>query len=146
MRVPEMSAEDRWEVLEMIARYAECVDEGDVEGYVRSFMPDGVIEHSAGRCDGHDEIRPWVAELLSIQRIGPRSGLRHVLGLPIIRGDSEHCTARTYVMIPRQGDDGNVTLPLVGTYLDSCVKVGGHWLFAKRVIQMDLVASAAPGR
>ncbi len=146
MAVPGMSAEDRWNVFDLIARYAECVDEGDVEGYVGLFAPDGVIEHGAGRCDGHDEIRPWVAELLEMNRIGPKSGLRHVMGTPIIRGDSETCTARTYMMIPRQEDDGSVTLPLVGTYLDSCVKVNGRWLFAKRVIQMDLIAKTAPGR
>jgi 3-phenylpropionate/cinnamic acid dioxygenase small subunit len=146
MRVPEMTSEDRWDVFDLIARYAEFVDEGDVDGYVNSFTPDGVIEHTAGRCEGHAEIRPWVAELLSVHRIGPHSRLRHVLGLPIIRGDGEHCTARTYVMIPRREDTGVVTLPLVGTYIDSCVKVNGRWLFAKRIIQMDLIATAAPGR
>ena len=146
MPVTEMSADDRWAVFELIARYAECVDEGDVEGYVGLFTPDGVIEHGAGRCDGHHEIRPWVAGLLEMNRIGPKSGLRHVMGTPIIRGDREVCTARTYMMIPRQEDDGSVSLPLVGTYLDSCVNVDGRWLFAKRIIQMDLVARPAQGR
>ncbi len=146
MPVPGMSVEDRWDVFDLIARYAECVDEGDVEGYVGLFAPDGVIEHSAGRCDGQDEIRPWVTQLLAMNRIGPQSRLRHVMGTPIIRGDGEVGTARTYMMIPRQEDDGSVSLPLVGTYLDSCVKLNGRWLFAKRIIQMDLVAQSAPGR
>jgi uncharacterized protein (TIGR02246 family) len=141
-----MSADDRWAVFDLIARYAECVDEGDVEGYAGLFAPDGVIEHGAGHCNGQDEIRTWVSGLLEMNHIGPKSGLRHVMGTPIIRGDSEVCTARTYMMIPRQEDNGSVTLPLVGTYLDSCVKLNGRWLFAKRIIQMDLVAKTAPGR
>ena len=146
MPVPEMTADDRWAVFDLIARYAECVDEGDVEAYAGLFAPDGVVEHGSGRCEGRDEVRDWVAGLLAMNRIGPGSRLRHVLGTPIIRGNSEVCTARTYMMIPRQEEDGSVTLPLVGTYLDSCAKIDGRWLFTRRIIQMDLVARPDPGR
>lgn len=138
-----MTAEDRLDVQDLIARYATWVDTGDVEGYVQQFLPSGVIEHRAGRCVGHDEIRPWVAGLVAEGRIGgDPAKMRHVLGLPVIEGDSERCSAKTYVVIPMIDEAGRIGVPLVGTYIDECVKVGDRWLFEKRIIQMDLIASA----
>jgi len=138
-----LSAQDQLDVMALIARYAVVLDAGDVEGYVSNFAPSGVVEYSGGRCVGRDEIRAWVGRLVSINQVGPESRLRHVLGIPYIEGDGERCSARTYVMIPRQGEAGEIAIPLVLTYVDSCVKRGGRWLFEKRVIQTDL---AAPSR
>jgi hypothetical protein len=132
----KMSSDDCWQVFHLIASYARCVDEPDIDGYVHNFVPDGVIEHSNGSCTGHDEIRKWVTGLLEQKRIGPDSHFRHVLGLPVISpaGD-DRCSARTYVMIPSKDTAGAVSLPLVLTYVDTCVKHEGQWLFEKRIIQ-----------
>lgn len=73
-------------------------------------------------------------------RAGRRSALRHVMGLPVIRGDGDRCTARTYVMIPRMGEDGEISIPMVGTYRDDIVKIDGEWYFQKRSIFMDMTA------
>jgi uncharacterized protein (TIGR02246 family) len=136
-----MSIEDRLDVMDLVARYAECVDTADVEGYAGLFMPDGVVEHSAGSVKGRDAIRDWVAGLAKDRRIGPESKLKHVLGLPVIRGDGHRCTARTYVVIPRQMESGEISTRLAGAYKDDLVKQDGQWLIEKRVIDLDLVAS-----
>jgi uncharacterized protein (TIGR02246 family) len=135
-----MSVEDRAEVMDLVARYAECVDTADVDGYAALFLPDGVVEHSAGSVKGRDDIRAWVSGLAKDGRIGPGSQLKHVLALPVIRGDGERCTARTYVMIPRMMESGDISTRLMGTYKDDIVKQDGRWLIEKRIIDLDFVA------
>jgi uncharacterized protein (TIGR02246 family) len=135
-----MSIEDRLDVTDLVARYAECVDTADAEGYASLFVPDGVVEHSAGSVKGRTEIKAWVEELGQMGRIGPKSQLKHFLGLPVIRGDGQRCTARTYVTIPRLMEAGDISTRLMGTYRDDIVKHDGRWLIEKRVIDLDFVA------
>ena len=63
-----------------------------------------------------------------------------MLGLPVVRGDGQRGTARTYVVIPRQMETGEISTRLVGTYKDNVVKQDGRWLIEKRVIDLDFVA------
>jgi hypothetical protein len=135
-----MSIEDRLDVMDLLARYAECVDTADVGGYADLFLPDGVVQHSAGTVQGREAIHAWVAGLAREGRIGPQSNLKHFLGLPVIRGDGQRCTARTYVMIPRLMETGEISTRLAGTYKDDIVKQDGRWLFEKREIDLDFVA------
>jgi hypothetical protein len=137
-----MSLEDRLDVMDLVARYAECVDAGDVEGYAALFTPDAIVEYSGGSVTGRDEIRDWVGRLAKEGRIGAESGVKHVLGLPVIHGDGERCTARTYVIIPRIMPTGVISTRFVGTYKDEVVKQGGRWLIEKRVIDLELTAKA----
>ena len=136
-----LSAEDRLDLIDLVARYAECVDSGDAQSYAALFTADGVVEHSAGSVHGREEIQAWVAVLASEDRVGKNSRLKHIMGLPVIRGDGDRATARTYVTIPRHMDSGEIVIHLAGTYFDDCVKQDGQWLFAKRVIDLDFVAS-----
>jgi hypothetical protein len=62
------------------------------------------------------------------------------MGFPVIRGDGDRCTARTYVIIPRQDKDGEIRIHMVGTYRDDIVKIGGRWYFEKRSVLMDLMS------
>ena len=61
-----MSAQDRVDVIALIARYAQCLDGGDVDGYVANFLPAGVIEWATGRAEGRDATREWVGGLFAI--------------------------------------------------------------------------------
>ena len=132
--------EDRLDVMDLMARYAECVDSGDAAGYAALFTLDGVVEHSAGSVRGRAEIQAWVEGLVRENRVGKASRLKHFMGLPVIRGDGDRATARTYVTIPRHMDSGEIVIRLAGTYFDDCVKQDGAWLIAKRVIDLDFVA------
>jgi 3-phenylpropionate/cinnamic acid dioxygenase small subunit len=138
--VAGMSIEDRLEVTDLLARYAECVDTADIEGYADLFLPEGIVEHSGGSVRGRDAIRVWVAGLEKEGRIGPKSNLKHFLGLPVIRGDGQRCTARTYVLNPRQMETGEISTRLAGTYRDEIVKQDGRWQIEKRLIDLDFAA------
>jgi hypothetical protein len=136
-----LSTQDRLDVMDLVARDAECVDSGDAAGYAGLFTADGVVEHSAGSVSGRAEIQAWIEALVKENRVGKLSKLKHIMGLPVIRGDGEAATARTYVTIPRHMDSGEIMIRLAGTYFDDCVKQGGEWLIAKRVIELDFVAT-----
>ncbi len=54
----KITAEDRFDLQDLIARYAWALDTGDVEAYLDCFTEDGWIEHHPpGRCTGREEIR-----------------------------------------------------------------------------------------
>jgi len=137
-----LTFEDLTAVQELIASYAEFIDEGNIEGYLNNFTPTGVFENRRGKIEGRDAIREFVAPILEANRTASRATMRHVMGFPVIRGDGDRCTARTYVMIPRMDEDGEVRVPMVGTYRDDIVKVDGRWYFEKRSIMMDMTSSS----
>ncbi|HLF77210.1 MAG TPA: nuclear transport factor 2 family protein [Dehalococcoidia bacterium] len=136
----EMTAQDRLDVLELIARYAQCIDGGDLDGYVDNFLPGGVIEWANGVANGREEIRSWVGGLMATGRIGGEPAFtRHFVNLPYIYdGDGQRCSARTYVIIFTLDVSGKVTVPSVGSYTDTCVKTEHGWRFARRIIASDL--------
>ncbi len=135
----EMSPDDNVAVMNLIADYALRYDSSDLDGYVANFTADGVWEGRAGSFVGHDAIRTYVGGLMDAPT---RRKMCHVLGTPSIHGDGRRCTAVTYVMIPAQTSDREVTIPLVGVYRDEIVKVDGRWLFAHRIADMELTSAA----
>jgi 3-phenylpropionate/cinnamic acid dioxygenase small subunit len=135
-----MTAQDRLDVMELIARYAQCIDGGDLDGYVDNFLPDGVIEWQNGVANGRKAIRRWVGGLMATGRIGGEPAFtRHFVNLPyVFDGDGRRCSARSYVIIFRLNTNGGVVVPSVGSYSDTCVKTDAGWRFQKRVIMSDL--------
>ena len=54
----KVAVEDRFEIQDLIARYAWALDTGDLDGYVDCFFEDGWVEHHPpGRCEGREGIR-----------------------------------------------------------------------------------------
>ena len=53
-----LSADDRLDIMDLIARYAHTLDSGDLDGYVNNFAPDGVLFE---RQKGRQQIRDYVA-------------------------------------------------------------------------------------
>jgi 3-phenylpropionate/cinnamic acid dioxygenase small subunit len=137
-----MTAADKQGVMDLIARYAICIDSGDLDGYVANFVPDGAVEWAGGGAVGHEAIRRWVGGLMASGRIGGEPAqTRHFVGLPYITADSQRCTARTYVIIfSLPHGEQTIAIPSVGSYTDTCVKTEAGWRFEKRVILSDLGA------
>ena len=56
-----LSAADKIEIQELVARYNRAIDSGDVEGWVDTFVRDGVFEGLVvPTFRGHDELRAFV--------------------------------------------------------------------------------------
>lgn len=57
-----LSPQDVAAVQQLIARYAECIDEDDLEGYVNNFAPDGEFENRRGTwLAGMRSVSGWVS-------------------------------------------------------------------------------------
>lgn len=130
-----LNAEDRLDIMDLIARYAHTLDTGDLDGYVNNFAPDGVLfEQHRGR----EQIRAYVADLMRRGRAGPLpSGdvaLRHFAGAPTIAGGDGRATVHSYLLWINMGSDPPISA--AAEYLDECVKLAdGRWYFLSRVLR-----------
>src|SRR5579884_3873572 len=120
-----LSAEDRLDIMDLIARYAHTLDTGDLDGYVNNFAPDGVLfeEHQ-----GRQQIREYVAELMRQGRAGPLPNgdvaYRHFVGAPTINGGDGHASVHSYLLWINMGADPPVSA--AAEYLDECIKLDGR--------------------
>jgi hypothetical protein len=142
MTAKPLCAEDRLGVMDLIASYAFYVDGGDIEAWLSNFLPDGVLESMSAVAAGQDELRAWVSRLIGAGKVASDPPqLVHFVGLPLVSGDSERCTAQTYCVILDYNAEKNVRVPMVGRYEDTCVQVDGRWFFERRIIHGDLVGA-----
>jgi hypothetical protein len=128
-----LSAEDRLDIMDLIARYAHTLDSGDLEGYVKNFAPDGVLfEQHRGR----DQIRHYVAGLMLEGRAGPLPNgdvaYRHFVGAPTIDGADGRATVHSYLLWVNMGSEPPVSA--AAEYIDEVVKLDGNWYFQSRVL------------
>src|ERR1700680_363078 len=79
-RTPRLSTGDRVSIMELLARYARCLDSGDLDGYVRNFAPDGSL---FGSHVGHQQIREYVGSVIQRRKADP-SRRMHFVGFPVI--------------------------------------------------------------
>ena len=140
--VHRLSADDRLDIMDLIARYAHSLDSGDLDGYVNNFAPDAVLfEHHHGR----EAIRAYVAMLMREGRAGPLpSGdvaYRHFVGAPTIDGGDGHATVHSYLLWVNMGSEPPVSA--AAEYHDECVKLDGHWYFQSRALHR--LAGRFPG-
>lgn len=135
-----LTAEDRVAITRLIASVPFRLDVRDLDTYVDNFTPDGVLEGDTGRREGRDEIRAYMAGILSRDGDGPRS-LRHILGIPLLTGDQDCCYAQTQLMIPQRFEDGRLAIGRSGVYFDELVPHEGRWRFRRRLVRMDLMTA-----
>jgi len=136
-----LSPEDHLAVIDLLASYARAIDSGDADAYADNFLEDAVLDRSSGGdpLAGRDAIRDWVAGLIDSGHVGgDPATLRHFVGLPLIEGDGDRCSAQTYCVILDFDPDRDIRSPLVGRYEDVCVKVDGRWRFQHRIIHGEL--------
>jgi uncharacterized protein (TIGR02246 family) len=129
-----LSAEDRLDIMDLIARYAYTLDQGDLDGYVDNFAPDGVLfEDHRGR----DAIREYVAMLMRQGRAGPLPNgdvaYRHFVGSPVIDGAGDRATVHSYLLWVNMGSSPPVSA--AAEYTDQTVKLDGRWYFASRTLR-----------
>ncbi len=135
-----LSTQDRLDVMDLVARYAECVDSGDAEGYAGLFTPDGVVEHSAGSVSGRAEIQAWVEALVKENRVGKNSTLKHIMGLPVIRGDGEKSDGADVRDDPAAYGLGRNRDPAGGDVLRRLCEAGRRVAVRQALIDIDFVA------
>jgi hypothetical protein len=125
-----MSADDRFGVQDLLARYAWTIDTADVEACVANFAPDGALVMGTTHHRGHEEIRKWAHQLVSKETFAGTQ--HHNAQIFFVDGDGSTCHVKSYGAVLARLRDGTVQLRALGIYRDTCVKVDGTWLFEER--------------
>jgi uncharacterized protein (TIGR02246 family) len=133
--MPSLSIEDRLAINDLFVRYACALDEGDVEGVVRCFALEGVLESPAvGRREGRAAIREFAERFARFRRNG--SQLRHAISNVRAEVDGDRAIARCYLVAFITRDGASRALP-PGQYYCELVRTEGEWLFHRRVVAHD---------
>jgi len=122
-----LSADDRLDIQELMARYSRAIDFGRWDELPTFFTDDCTLDFGSvmGSHTGKDAVRAFGNMLASIGLT-----MRHYVTNCMIEGDGARATATTYVLA-FTGSIGSLT-PTTGRYEDELHKVGGKWLLHVR--------------
>ncbi|MFD7645871.1 nuclear transport factor 2 family protein [Kitasatospora sp. NPDC059795] len=134
-----ITAADRFEIHELLARYWKTVDEGDLQGFGATFTEDGSLTNYTGTTTGREALAQW------LDAYGPsRVGNRHMSTNTIITEiDTDTATVWSYMVVIAAFEPRTQT-PHVASYSrfnDKVARVAGRWLFKERVMD-DLALNA----
>lgn len=147
--------EDRALIEDLQARYMFALDFGDVDKYLATFTPDGVLDIGTGEIKGHDAIRKVIggmpkgqaASAKETPKLRPATG-RHNITNIVIKVEGDKALGRAYWFhYSNNNPQRTGTFDSYGHYEDEMVKVNGKWLFSKRRIYNEQVDkwAAKPG-
>jgi ketosteroid isomerase-like protein len=130
------STDDWIKINDLFNRYAAGIDHGDAGAVIACFTADAVIESPLiGRFKGRAGVEEFARRNAEFKR---KSGaqLRHVMSNLRVEVDGERARAFCYLLdfITREG---KTELMSPGEYDCDLVKVGGEWLFQRRLVVMD---------
>ncbi|OYW45929.1 MAG: hypothetical protein B7Z08_04710 [Sphingomonadales bacterium 32-68-7] len=144
-----MSARDRAEIADLMARYLLAMDYHDADAYAACFTEHGVLDYAMGRLEGRAaiaaEARVFKDKIAAVFKDwqGRPAKLRHLVHQKALRieGDRAWHTGLWWEMT-NGGPEGSVATPSFGTYEDELARIDGRWLFARRKIFNEFL----PGR
>ena len=88
---------DRWDLQDLMTRYATCIDSKDFVGLDEVFTPDARVsfEAAGGPADTYPVVREWLAEMLPIF-----AATQHLMGNLAVRLDGDVATGRCMCFNP----------------------------------------------
>jgi hypothetical protein len=130
--VTALTAEDRVEIYELIARYNATEDGGDIESWVDTYTTDGTFTglRQGNSITGHDALRKFAIERL--RRPGQISAA-HWNSNTTITPTAAGAQAQSYVLIIEKATDGSLRMRSMATKLDELRKENGRWRFKSRI-------------
>ncbi|MFE4519764.1 nuclear transport factor 2 family protein [Kitasatospora sp. NPDC056783] len=139
-----ISAADRFEIHELLARYWKAVDEGDLRGFAATFTEDGGLTNYTGTTTGRAALAQWLDDY------GPsRAGNRHMsTNTTVTEVDGDTATVWSYMVVLAAFEPRTQTphVAAYGRFNDTVVRVEGGWLFRERVMdEISLNAIDYPG-
>jgi hypothetical protein len=133
------TADDRWDILELLHRAAHAVDSGDFDAYGELFARASVTIGSDTR-RGREDIASRARATVILHEGSPRTN--HLVQNAVIEIDAEGRTARvtSYVQVV-QGVPPDFPLQTIGTarYRDLLHHDADGWYFLERVAEVMLV-------
>ena len=142
-RGPTDQPSSHWAIENLIATYAELVDEGDFAG-VGSLLASATFTGGAGSVRGGDAIEKMLQDNLIVYEDGtPRT--KHVITNMAIEVDEEAGTAvsRAYFTALQALPDLALQPIVSGRYHDRFERRNGQWCFVERRVRTDLVGDVS---
>jgi hypothetical protein len=130
--VSQLSSDDRFAIVEIMAAYCHAIDLGRWEGFPDLFTEDCRLDFGSlmGVFEGTAGVRRFAE---TMQRIG--LFMRHYTTNVIVQGNGESARAESYVLAIT-GPPGSSS-QTTGRYEDEFVKVGGRWRIRVRRAILD---------
>jgi uncharacterized protein (TIGR02246 family) len=137
---------DRNQLLDLIARYAQAVDDRDVDRLVACFSPDATLEQNGGAnaVQGRAAITNYFTDAFANRPALAGGASTHLLGNVLVTIDGDAASIETQA-IACLAAPGRETVTLRGLrYSDRCVRSGGAWTIQRRA-HRALWQCEAPG-
>jgi 3-phenylpropionate/cinnamic acid dioxygenase small subunit len=121
-------------ITNLVYRYAELIDRGDLEGVGELFARGSVDTGNGQLCHGKDEVRDMYDVVIIYPDGTPKT--RHVTTNLIIDVDEDAGTGtcRSYVTVFQQTDDFPLQPVYQNRYEDRFVREDGAWRFEHRLM------------
>ena len=131
---------DEREIENLIYRYAELIDAGDLSAVAGLFRDASIVAPDGSTRSGHEAVLEMYR---ASTRIYPDSGTpctRHVTSNVALEVDAESGTARaaSYFTVFQALPDFPLQPIICGRYVDRFVKQSGTWQFQRREMHPDL--------
>ncbi len=127
-RLP-LTATDRLEIQELVARYCWAIDTHDGEALADTFVPDGAFD-GGRRFEGRDQLVSFGrGDHLPANRT--ETAAQHWVTNMVLTGTATAVVARSY-FVRHSIIGGSPLVARVGYYVDELVKDDGRWLFKTR--------------
>lgn len=123
-----LTAEDRFMIMDLYARYAWSMDSGDLDAFVDCFAPDAELNWGGPPARGREAIRRTEESFLEDSGF---PGAQHfALQFRFIDGDTSGARVRAYVArLHRIPGTTNSQIIWQGFYTDTVVKLDGRWYY-----------------
>ena len=125
-----MSSEDKVEIQELTARYANAMDDTDLDDWMATWDENGLWRGGLGEFQGTARLKELFAALG--ERIKNR---RHVMTNFVISVNDEKAEQRCYMLVFDRVNESRLIAS--GVYNDRLIKSGGKWKFVERRVALD---------
>jgi ketosteroid isomerase-like protein len=140
--IPPSEAADRLAIRELVEAYAHCADRRDAKGQMSLFTADThfVVFMNAKDPKPSQELHSREALAPVFADLNKYAATTHFIGQStIFTLTSGRATGEAYCLAHHVTVEGENRRLMVASlrYLDTFVKVDGHWLFAERLLYVD---------
>jgi 3-phenylpropionate/cinnamic acid dioxygenase small subunit len=132
------------QITNLLYRYAECIDTGDLDGAAELFGHARIRVGAEDTIEAAQLLRIWKSLIVLHADGTPRT--KHVTTNPIIEVDEEAGTAscRSYYTVLQQTDESPLQTIVTGRYHDEFQRVGGSWRYSFRDFRLiDMVGDVS---
>lgn len=132
-----LTCEDKIEIQELTARYANAMDSENLEGWLETWSDDGIWQGGLGTYKGKSELRKLLDDL------GARiKGKRHVMTNSVIDSAGDTAVQHCYLCVFERVTEPRLIATAV--YNDVLTKASGAWKFARRTVTLDPSFAPSP--